>query len=169
MFRFITLLILLFIIITTQVSADDILIKKSFFYGWQYSTTGTSYITVGVSGDGLRGLMKKNLEARNHMLKYRKNNYWAMTTGVTSILLISVPVGYYIDKGKWEDSFTPMLLSSIPLMIISLILDSAASKNIKKAVRLYNSKETSLSMSLKYLPTYNTDQNKMILSLNFNF
>ena len=169
MSKFLSCTILFVLIFSLQVSAEKIHIKKTFFGGWKYSTDSIEYKGVGNSGTGLYNLMEGNADAQDQMLRYKKNKTWAAVTGIPGGFLVGWPLGGYAGSSEWKDGYTTMLIVGIPLSIVSLITEASATKNLKNAVKIFNGEESSLSMSLNYIPRLNSNNNDLLVTLNLSF
>ncbi|MDH3890155.1 MAG: hypothetical protein OEV49_03650 [candidate division Zixibacteria bacterium] len=165
MFKCITVLILT-LMFSSQVSAE-IMLKKSLLSGWKYSVDGGEYQKVGMSGGDLRYELGGNDEAMAYMDKYESANTWAAVTGIPGGFLVGWPLGGYIGSGgEWKDSYTTMVAIGAPLSIISMVLESSAGRNLKKAVGLHNDAETqSLGLKLNLQP----HTEGLLLSLKYEF
>lgn len=163
-------LLILTVMLCTQVSAE-IILKKSFFGGWKYSTDGVEYRKVGMSGGDLRYEMAGSEEAQTHMEKYKTANTWAAVTGIPGGFLVGWPLGGYLGSGgEWPDSYTTMIVIGAPLAIISMVFESSAGRNLKKAVGLYNDGEDqSLGLKLNLQPHEGDHYGTLLLALKYEF
>lgn len=127
----------LLLIFCVQINAE-ITLKNSLFGGWKYSTDGWNYNKVGNSGKALRWEMEGNWLAQWHMDKYRTQKSWELISSIPGGFLIGWPVGEAVAGGEWKDYHTTMVIIGAPLALFSVIMGSAANRNLKKAVRIFN-------------------------------
>ena len=168
MFRFRLLCVLVVVLVCSTVSAE-IQLKKTFFGGWKYSTDGVEYHSVGMSGTGLYNEMSGNEAAQAKMDSYKKNATLSMLTAIPGGFLVGWPLGGYIGSSEWKDGYTTMMMIGVPLSIVSIVTETAAKRNLKEAVSIYNGETTALSLGLKYQPTINGQDNNLLFSVSYSF
>lgn len=162
------LLLFLLLLCSSQATAE-ITLKKSFFTGWKYSVDGSDYKGVGFSGTDLRNEMEGNEGAQSHMLRYKSAKTWATITGVPGGALIGWPIGGYIGGGEWKDGYTAMIIAGSSLAVVSIVLEASATRNLKKAVALYNEGNQSLGLMIGIVPPAGDREASPLVGLAYRF
>ncbi len=146
------LLTSLFLVMGTNVSADEIILKKEIFQGWKYSVdSGDTYQDVGARGTSLRELMTGNERAVFEMERYGKRKVLAAFMGYTcgaivaGLLIVSV-------FDTWRDEYQYPLIAAIGVGVISNLCNNSATNHLKEAVRVYNRDQKRLSMAVCLSP-----------------
>jgi hypothetical protein len=155
-------------LLSASTLAGEIKLKNSFFGGWKYSIDGTEYKKVGFGSD-LRWEMAGNVAAQEEMSKYETYTGWATVSGYTGGFLIGWPLGAVIAGGEWKDSYTTMYIIGVPLSITSLLLDAAATRKLKKAVRIYNGEESAPSTFIPSLEIFASSEGCPRFGLSWRF
>ena len=126
------------IILTTSVSAEEIILKKEILQGWKYSVdSGDTYQEVGTYGTTLRQLMFGSSRADFEMEQYAKKKKLSVVTGyigtgcVGMLLIVSV-------FDDWHDEYKWLIVGGIGLGFVSAIYGTISKNHIKEAVRVYN-------------------------------
>ncbi len=153
----------------SQVSAK-ITLKKTFFGGWKYSLDGTKFKGVGLSGNGLRNEMTGSDSAQMHMQKYKSAKIWGVVTGIPGGFLLGWPLGSKLGGKDWTDTYTAMIVAGVPLSIASFVFEEAATRNLKKAVNIYNGDDgKSLGIKLDFVNPNSDRQVGLIFGLSYQF
>ncbi len=150
-------------------ASAEITLKKNFFTGWKFSTDGTKYQKVGFSGTKLYDAMVGNEAAQKRMKSYKTAKTWSAITGIPGGALIGWPIGGYIGGGEWKDGYTEMIIVGGALAVISTIFETTATSNLKKAVKIYNEGNTSVSFKLDYKKNENTGRQFMFAAVTYEF
>ena len=146
--------VLLLLTLCCSMAFGEITLKKNFFTGWKYSVDGGEFKKVGFSGSSLYLEMQDNEKAQLHMKKYKSAKTWAAVTGYPGGFLVGWPLGAYLGSGgEWKDSYTTMIIIGAPLAVISIVFEGSATRNLKKAVRLFNGESESLDLRLDFEST----------------
>jgi hypothetical protein len=137
-------IIVLLALVTSAGAADKkITLNKSFWSGWQYSQDDIHFHNVGATAKTLRQVMADNDEAVAQLNSYKSKKVAGAVLGIPGGVLIGWPLGATIAGQDWKDSYTVMMAVGIPLGIADIILESSATKNLKRAVAIYNGEEQS--------------------------
>ena len=157
------------ILLMAASASAEITLKKNFWWGWQYSTDGESYETVGISASSLKQEMAGNPEALELMGRYTTQKIFSTIFGAAGGFLVGWPLGGYIASNDWKDSYTTMLILGGSLTVISAIIEGAATQKLKSAVEIYNSANTEshLDVNLRYGKLGGDDALLVTLGLTF--
>jgi len=74
-----------------------------------------------------------------------------------------------LATSEWKDSYTTMYIIGVPLSITSIILEAGATKNLKRAVRIYNGEETAPSAFLPVPSLFASSDGKTRIGLTWRF
>lgn len=118
-------------------SAQQIALKRPFFAGWRYSIDGGDYRKLG-AGTELKSVMSDNRACLAAMNSFSDHATAAKITGVLAILLISWPVSTQLRGQDWLEGYTPMVIVGGTFGAVSLAMEAAGSRNLKRAVMIHN-------------------------------
>jgi hypothetical protein len=147
----------------------EITLKKNFFTGWKFSTDGTTYQKVGFSGTKLHDAMAGNEEAQKRMRSYKSGKTWAAITGWPGGFLLGWPAGASLAGKDWNDTYTTMVIIGAPLTIASIIFEATATSNLKKAVKIYNEGDKSVTFMLDYKVLSESQSGVLLAGLKYEF
>jgi hypothetical protein len=165
-----SLTILFVLLICTASASAEITLRNNFFTGWQYSTNGTDYAGVGISGNALYLAMEGNDLAQSHMRSYKASKIWATILGYPGGFLLGWPVGGYMATGEWQDNYTTMIAVGALLAIVSFMLEDVAIDHMKKAVEIYNNGEHSeLGLTFNWRPSATSNNGLLVLGISYGF
>lgn len=132
--------LLLFIFLwNISVFSQEIVLRKSFWLGYQYTTDNTHFKTVGYNSGGLDKIIKKVPGAHLAIQQYKKNTSLAWLSGVPGGTMVGWSLGGYLGGGKWLKNFSVLSAVGIPLIIVSLYFNNEAENNLLEAVTVFNS------------------------------
>ncbi len=159
------------LVLTAGVWAGDqeITLKKSFWSGWQYSVDGVHYANVGVSAGELKQVVNGNPDAVAQLDSYKSNKLASEIIGIPSGLAVGWPLGAVIAGSEWKDAYTIMLGVGIPLGAVSMILDAASTRHLKKAVDLYNDTDSSAARRISIEVCQLGSTKSLGVSLSYSF
>ncbi len=126
------------LVLTTCISAQEIVLQKKFFGGWEFSIDGENYRKVGSGASDLFTIMSDNPAAIAELDVYRSKKAAAMFTGIMGGILLGWPLGGYLATDEWKDGYNIMIGVGIPLAVVSGLLESSATGKLKNAVSIYN-------------------------------
>ena len=113
-------------------------VQRPFFRGWRYSLDSAEFRRLGSSAEDLRSVMKDYRVCISALNSYRSHATAAKITGLTSGFLIAIPMISVIRGKEWTEGYTPMMIVALSMAGVSIALEAAGSRSLKKAVRLYN-------------------------------
>lgn len=167
MIRVVMLFLVISVLAGATLGAQEVSVKKSFWSGWQYSTNGIDYDKVGVSATKLKFVMADNELAIAKLNAYSSNQMAANIFGSISGGMIGWWLGGEIANKT--DNNPTLAYAGLVLMVPMIILEAAASSNLKEAVELYKDKAPAYSLNLGRLPTVNRTQKHFGLLLSYQF
>ncbi|MBL1214660.1 MAG: hypothetical protein HND52_14995 [Ignavibacteriae bacterium] len=141
--RLLNLLIFL-LMISSSIYSQNIILKKSFFSGYKYSTDSVNYVDLDV--DNLEEIMSDNEESLDLLNSYTTNSTVSKIFGYLGGFLIGWPLGGYLGSGgEWKDGYTTMLIVGGGLTLASIIFESIADNKLEESVSKYNSTNSVIS------------------------
>lgn len=167
--RGLAILAVLMLATTAFGAGPQVTLKKSFWSGWQYSTDGTHFERVGVSANGLRTMMSANQEATKQLDSYKSKETAAAVIGIPAGFLIGWPIGANIGGKEWSSSYTTMIVAGASLAVVGMIVESSGTKNLKKAVDIYNGNDQSMLDHLNVGLYCSRDYRTQGLRLSYSF
>lgn len=139
------LLTLVFIFTNLPLEAEaQIELSDKSWSGWHFSVDSSEFQKVGINGGALYTIMECSEEAQAEMKRYKKNKTLSVALAFPSGGAIGVVLGDYFTGNNWTDVHTKVILFAIPVTIVSILLESASTRNLKKAVKYYNGYEDSV-------------------------
>lgn len=118
--------------------AQPVSIRRTFFRGWRYSVDSSAYHKLGPRASALREIMKDYRICISALNGYQSHVTAAKVTGLASGILIGLPLISQVRGKEWIDGYTPMVVVGGSLAVISVALEAAGSRHLKKAVMFYN-------------------------------
>ena len=128
-----------------SMASGEIMLKKKFWSGWNYSTDSVHWEKVGFSGNGLKMHMSGNDEALKLMDSYTGNKTGAAVFGAISGFCIGWWLGG--EMANKEDNDATIAYVGVGFMVPALILEGKATSNLKAAVEKYNGPGVSLGLA----------------------
>lgn len=166
--RTIILFFLLTILISVNANSQEIKIKESFFKGIQYSIGDRAFRSLEDDGDDLKLLLKENTESVKQLESYESNLLTSKILGYPGTFLIGWPIGGYLGSGgKWNKTYSVMMLVGAPLTIFSLILESKANNNIREAISLYNKSKIGLLDKIQLNLGYSKHSETLLFNITY--
>jgi hypothetical protein len=163
-------IVICIILLSGGIQAQEIKLKKSFFSGWKYSLNGGhSYRNVGVSAHGLLAVMKGDELAIRYINGYKNHIRVAKSFGFVGGFLIGWPIGGSIAGKEWNDTYSAMIYTGIPLTIISMVFEAKASSHLKRGINIYNRNQKSVLFEPKFQLSKINKKSSFGLSLVYNF
>jgi len=120
-----------------EAQAQRITLKRPFFSGWRYSIDGGEYKRLG-SGTELKTMMADSRACLGAMKSFSDHATAAKITGILGILLVAWPISTQLRGKDWADSYTPMVIVGGSFGVVSLAMEAAGSRNLKRAVMIHN-------------------------------
>jgi len=164
--------IILFFLFTTLISvkaiSQEIKIKESFIKGIQYSIGDKEYKRLDDDGNELKNLLKGNTETIQSLESYENNLLTSKILGYPGGFLVGWPIGGYLGSGgKWNETYSIMMLVGAPLTIFSLILESKANSNIREAISIYNKSKLGLLDNIHLNLGYYEHSETVLVNINY--
>ncbi len=150
-------------------SAEDIQLKVNFLGGWQYSADGLAFDKVGMTGKNLRLAMEANETAQKEIDVYKSRKVTALVSGLAGVVLAAVALENAANKDDLNESDIILLLLPLPFIITSSACEVSATNHLPKAVYLYNSGKTTLSMDARYQRALAADDGRLAVALSMRF
>ncbi|HKK21259.1 MAG TPA: hypothetical protein VJ983_07295 [candidate division Zixibacteria bacterium] len=131
----------LMLVMISNVTAQKITLRRSFWNGSQYSIDGVKFEKIGIRAEGLREIMADEPGALKKLdsYKWQRNlgNFFLVVGGV----LVTVPVVAWIANKEWTSKNTAFFRDGVPACALALVFKASAAASLKDAVDIHNRNE----------------------------